>query len=86
MTNFQDKANFIWTVADDILRGAFRENEYGDVTLPFVVLRRLDCVLESTKDNVIESYEKFKDADIDPILIWQVNPHQNEFCSDWLIK
>ena len=43
--NFQDKANFIWQVADDILRGAFKAHEYGDVTLPFVVLRRLDCVL-----------------------------------------
>jgi type I restriction enzyme M protein len=43
--NFQDKANFVWQVADDILRGTFKRHEYGDVTLPFVVLRRLDCVL-----------------------------------------
>ena len=41
MTNFQDKANFIWQVADDILRGAFKAHEYGDVILPFVVLRWL---------------------------------------------
>ena len=66
MTNFQDKANFIWQVADDILRGSFKENEYGEVILPFVVLRRLDCVLEKTKDTVIASFEKFKDAGIDP--------------------
>ena len=46
MENFQDKANFIWQVADDILRGAFKQHEYGEVILPFVVLRRLDCVLE----------------------------------------
>ena len=71
MTNFQDKANFIWQVADDILRGSFKESEYGEVTLPFVVLRRLDCVLESTKDTVIETNDKFKDTDIDtkPILL-----------------
>ena len=47
MNNFQDKANFIWQVADDILRGTFKQHEYGDVILPFVVLRRLDCVLEN---------------------------------------
>ena len=43
MNNFQEKANFIWQVADDILRGSFKQHEYGDVILPFVVLRRLDC-------------------------------------------
>jgi type I restriction enzyme M protein len=41
MTNFTEKANFIWQVADDILRGTFKAHEYGDVILPFVVLRRL---------------------------------------------
>ncbi len=61
MSNFQDKANFIWQVADDILRGAFKQHEYGDVILPFVVLRRLDCVFEDKKDPVIETYKKFKD-------------------------
>ena len=60
MNNFQDKANFIWQVADDILRGAFKQHEYGDVILPFVVLRRLDCVLEDHKDDVIKTYKKFK--------------------------
>jgi len=66
--NFQDKANFIWQVADDILRGAFKQHEYGDVILPFVVLRRLDCVLESEgkKEAVIETYKKFKDVLPDP--------------------
>ena len=38
MKDLQDKANFIWQVADDILRGAFNQHEYGDVILPFVVL------------------------------------------------
>ncbi|MHB8276454.1 MAG: type I restriction-modification system subunit M [Candidatus Humimicrobiaceae bacterium] len=66
MENFQDKANFIWQVADDILRGTFKQHEYGDIILPFVVLRRLDCVLEDSKDKVIESYEKFKDKLQDP--------------------
>jgi len=66
MENFQEKANFIWQVADDILRGTFKQHEYGDVILPFVVLRRLDCVLEDSKDNVIETYEKFKNKLQDP--------------------
>jgi type I restriction enzyme M protein len=61
MNNFQDKANFIWGVADDMLRGAFKQHEYGDVILPFVVLRRLDCVMEDKKDAVLEAYNKYKD-------------------------
>jgi type I restriction enzyme M protein len=60
--NFQDKANFIWQVADDILRGTFKAHEYGDVILPFVVLRRLDLVLEPQKDAVIQQFEQFKAA------------------------
>lgn len=66
MENFQDKANFIWQVADDILRGTFKQHEYGDVILPFVVLRRLDCVLDDSKDKVIETFEKFKSKLQDP--------------------
>jgi len=70
--NFTDKANFIWQVADDILRGAFKAHEYGDVILPFVVLRRLDLVLEPQKDTVIEQYEQFRgtlnDEQIVPVL------------------
>ena len=66
MNNFQDKANFIWQVADDILRGSFKQHEYGDVILPFVVLRRLDCVLEDHKDAVIAADKKFKDVLPDP--------------------
>ena len=62
---FQEKANFIWQVADDLLRGAFKEHEYGDVTLPFVVLRRLDCVLRDRKDDVLATYEQFRE-ELDP--------------------
>jgi type I restriction enzyme M protein len=58
--NFREKANFIWQVADDILRGAFKAHEYGDVILPFVVLRRLDLVLEPQKDAVIKQFDEFK--------------------------
>ena len=61
----QDRAQFIWQVADDLLRGAFKAHEYGDVTLPFVVLRRLDLVLKDKKDDVLEAYERFREA-LDP--------------------
>ena len=55
--NFREKANFIWQVADDTLRvrGAFKAHAYGDVILPFVVLRRLDRMLELQKDAMISS-------------------------------
>ena len=42
-----------WPVVDDILNGACKAHEYGDVILPFVVLRRLDLGLEPKKDNPI---------------------------------
>ena len=46
---------FIWSVAD-LLRGDYKQSEYGKVILPFTVLRRLDCVLEATKPAVPVSY------------------------------
>jgi type I restriction enzyme M protein len=46
-------ASFIWSVAD-LLRGDYKQSEYGKVILPFTVLRRLDCVLAPTKENVLE--------------------------------
>ena len=60
--NFSEKANFIWQVADDILHFAFKAHEYGDAILPFVVLRRLDQVLEAQKDAVIKAHDQFKDS------------------------
>ena len=53
MENFSDKVSFIWSVAN-LIRGPYRPNQYKDVMLPLTVLRRLDCVLESTKDQVLE--------------------------------
>ena len=41
-------ANFVWQIAET-LRGDFKQSEYGKVILPFVVLRRLDCILEPTR-------------------------------------
>ncbi|MBS0458007.1 MAG: SAM-dependent DNA methyltransferase [Proteobacteria bacterium] len=54
-------ADFIWNIADDRLRDVYVRGKYRDVILPFTVLRRLDAVLESTKDAVLER-KKFLDA------------------------
>ena len=51
-TGFDDKVSFIWAVADE-LRGEFKAHEYGQVILPFLVLRRLECALEPSKAAVI---------------------------------
>jgi type I restriction enzyme M protein len=51
-TTNQNLSSFIWSVAD-LLRGDYKQSEYGKVILPFTVLRRLDCVLESTKAAVL---------------------------------
>lgn len=59
MIQFQDKVSFIWSIAE-ILRGPYKPEDYGKVILPLAVLRRFDCVLESTKEDVLASFEKFK--------------------------
>ena len=53
-------AAFIWSVAD-LLRGDFKQSQYGRVILPFTLLRRLECVLEPTKDNVLSGAKAHAD-------------------------
>lgn len=62
--------NFIWQVADDILRDIYVKGKYRDVILPMTVLTRIDNELVETKDKVLAEYEKFKDkiTNIEPIL------------------
>jgi type I restriction enzyme M protein len=52
-------ADFIWSVAD-LLRGDYKQSEYGKVILPLTVIRRLDCVLEPTKEAVLAKYKSLK--------------------------
>jgi type I restriction enzyme M protein len=59
VTNFSEYVSFIWNVAD-LLRGPYRPNQYGRVILPLTVLRRLDCVLEPTKDKVLRRAAELK--------------------------
>lgn len=54
--NHQSLSNFIWSVAD-LLRGDYKQSEYGRVILPFTVLRRLDCVLAPTREAVLKEAE-----------------------------
>lgn len=69
MENFNQKTSMIWNIAD-ILRGGWKQHEYQDVVLPFVVLKRLDCILADTKDKVREQYNQWhgKVKDVEPIL------------------
>jgi type I restriction enzyme M protein len=60
--SIQNISSLIWGIADDVLRGTFKPNEYGRIILPFVVLRRLDCVLEQDKKQAIEIYTSLKDS------------------------
>jgi len=66
------EVGFIWQITDDVLRDAFKKNEIGDVLLPFVVIRRLDCMLENVNEKVRKSYndfrEKVSEDRLDPIL------------------
>jgi len=68
--NFNDKAQFIWSIAE-ILRGDYKRADNGKVILPLTILRRLDCVLASTKDKVLKKYDSLKKGklkNLDPIL------------------
>jgi len=58
-------SSFIWSVAD-LLRGDYKQSEYGKVILPFTVLRRLDCVLEPTKAAVLTELAKRTQAKVNP--------------------
>ena len=65
MSTHQEISSFIWRVCDDELRGLFKPHEYGDIILPFVVLRRLDCLIEPHKDEVVKQYNELLQSGID---------------------
>jgi len=70
MQNFNEMANFIWSVAD-LLRGDYKQSDYGKVILPFTVLRRLDAVLKPTKQQVLEKIGQLKTMNVqnlEPVL------------------
>jgi type I restriction enzyme M protein len=65
----RNHAAFIWSVAD-LLRGDYKQSEYGKVILPLTVIRRLDCVLEPTKQAVLEKHKELagKIDNVEPVL------------------
>ena len=63
--NHQSLSNFIWSVAD-LLRGDYKQSDYGKVILPFTVLRRLDCVLAPTKAAVLAEFDKRHGENLNP--------------------
>ncbi|MGB1051337.1 MAG: type I restriction-modification system subunit M [Chitinophagales bacterium] len=65
MKSYQEISSFIWKVCDDELRGLFKNHEYGSVILPFVVLRRLDCLIEPYKDEVVALHNELSENGID---------------------
>lgn len=70
MINFKEKANFIWSIAE-LLRGDYKQADYGKVILPLTVLRRLDCVHKPTKQKVLDYLPKVESTKVentDPIL------------------
>ena len=64
MANIHEISNFLWNIADDVLRDDFKRSKYPDIILPFVVLCRLDSVLAPTKKSVLLMNEKLKAANI----------------------
>lgn len=67
MQNFKETANFIWGIAD-LLRGDYKQADYGKVILPLTVIRRMDAVLAKTKDKVLDAAKGLKIDNKDPIL------------------
>ncbi len=63
--NDPNLSSFIWSVAD-LLRGDYKQSEYGKVILPFTVLRRLDCVLDPSKDAVLKEKQLREKAGLNP--------------------
>lgn len=62
--NFSSTAAFLWSVAD-LLRGDFKQSQYGRIILPFTLLRRLECVLAATKADVLAKYDAVKSMPIE---------------------
>lgn len=61
--NTNNLAAYIWSLAD-LLRGDFKQSQYARIILPFILLRRIECVLEDTKEAVLTEYEKAQKMDL----------------------
>lgn len=73
--------NFIWSIADDCLRDIYVRGKYRDVILPMTVLRRLDAVLEDTKEAVLTTKKMLDQAGIDNQWPALCNAAGQSFCN-----
>ncbi|MBD2502733.1 type I restriction-modification system subunit M [Anabaena azotica] len=82
--------SFIWAIADDCLRDVYVRGKYRDVILPMFVLRRLDCLLEETKDAVMEEVrfqrEEAGFTVLDPVALREASGYVFYNTSDWTLK
>ena len=82
--------SFIWSIADDCLRDVYVRGKYRDVILPMVVLRRLDALLESTKDKVLEEVryqkEELKETELDQAALRDASGYVFYNTSHWTLK
>jgi type I restriction-modification system DNA methylase subunit len=68
--SFNEITGFIWSIAN-LLRGDYKQPDYGKVIPPFIILRRLDCVLDATRQRVLARHESLQSSQVkslDPIL------------------
>ena len=56
--------NFVWSIADQ-LRGVYKPHQFGGIVLPFTILRRLDCILEPSRDTVRDLAKKYESDELD---------------------
>jgi len=66
VNGFNEKVDFIWSIAD-LLRGDYKQSEYQKVILPLTVLRRLDCVTEPNKEQVLQKHEELQEQGIENV-------------------
>lgn len=59
MTNFNDKINLIWQIAES-LRGVYKPEKYGDVILPMCVIKRFDEIISEKKDDILKAYKLYE--------------------------
>ncbi len=82
--------SFIWSIADDCLRDVYVRGKYRDVILPMFVLRRLDCLLESSKEAVIEEMrfqrEEAELTEVEPIALCEITGYVFYNTADWTLK
>lgn len=67
------EVNFVWSIAQS-LRGPYKSDKYKDVIIPMLIIRRLECALEETKDKVVKAYEK--DCSVPPKKLTQISGYQ----------